>query len=846
MNRIRTVPLVVLSLLLLAQPARAEVRLPRIFSQGMILQRDRPVPVWGWAPPGSKVTVSFAGQNRTATAKADGSWAVSLDPLSASADGRELTAAVAGEASAAVTIKDVLVGDVWFTAGQSNMMMGLGSATGGAEALKRIESCPHLRVAGIPDRNPPPTEPLADLDKPVTWGRPAAGYSAVSGMFAEKLYRHLGGKVPIGMITAVEIVPAESWVDAGTLAAAPELEHLLKSPLGPSKCFNGIIAPLGPLALRGVLYYQGEYNGGRGAEYRALLPALIRSWRRSFAQPDLPFLFVQLPGFHEHRAGKDAKLDMDTATLTGLHDPGGRHGFTELREAQLLTWQSVPRTGMAITIDVGDAWDIHPANKEPVADRLLLQARAVAYGETLVASGPVPRAVQFGGSEVVVQFDHCGGGLVGRGADGAVLGFDLAGADRRFHPARARIDGDRVVVSSAAVPVPAMVHYAWAGYPQCTLFNREGLPATPFRGFDSSRLPLAGETRFTFRNPSFEQAAATPQAAAEWGAQGEPLRTEDKASDGSAAILLRGAGAGAKQEKIAVGAGYAWNSDPLREQALRPGCVIGYAVDIAAGPGEGPATGYMRLCQDPTAGGHEAWGIPLISTAGETFARRHVAHRLSAERVLPGDTVGTLFANHDGKRPVYLDHLSELTVLRPLLALDDATTIDLGTVGPGEPAAAKPRALVNAQPRTLPQRLRDDDQIDQVATAVYGMAGVVANGWRHLQVLRDKSDHVGAILIGKDAEEFEFVSEHLGSTPRQLRLIGSDGQPGLLGGPTPESEPLVVRFVGADRPGAHTATLRIVTQAANLGVLSSMLPDEPPVNLYYVDVPVTVRVADKR
>ncbi len=833
-NMFRTVFMLVL--IVSCAATFADVRLPNIFSDGMVLQRDMPVPVWGWGQDGEKVSVEFNGQSKS-TAVKDGRWRVDLDPMPACATAQVLTV----KGSNTVQIKDVLVGDVWFTAGQSNMMMGLGSAAGGAEALKRIEECPNLRAAIVPSQNPPPTEPLADISKPVAWSRPTSGYSAVSGMFAEKLYRHMGGKVPVGMITAVEIVPAESWVDAATLSAAPELQHLLKSPLGPSKCFNCIIAPLGPFALRGVLYYQGEYNGGRGAEYRSLLPALIRSWRKSFAQPDLPFLFVQLPGFQEHRAGKDVRMDMDSKTLAGLHKGGERHAFIEVREAQLLTWRSVPRTGMAITIDVGDAWDIHPANKEPVADRLLLQAREVAYGEKLVASGPVPCDVKFGKGDVEVRFDYVGSGLVGRGPGGAVLGFDLAGSDLRFHPAQARIEGDRVIVSCPEVPVPSMLHYAWAGYPQCTLFNREGLPATPFRSCEPSRLPMVGETHFEFRNQSFEQPGATPQAASEWGAQGEPLREEEKASDGKAAVLLNGKHAGVKQEKIAVGAGYAWNSDPLREQALRPGCVIGYAVDIAAGPGDGVATGYMRLCQDPSAGGSQAWGIPLISTAGETFARRHVAHRLSGEQIQPGDTVGALFANHDGKRPVYLDNFSELTVLRPLLKLDHSP-IDLGKVGPGATAASKQRSITNGQARTLPQQLRDGDAPSQVATILYGLAGAAPNGWRHLQVLSEPADHVGAIIIGKDAGKFEFVSDHCVDSRRKLKLVGDDGQPGLLGGQNPEAERFSVRFLGSDKTGEYQAAIRVVTQAGNVGFLSQAGNGEPPVNLYYLDIPVTVKV----
>jgi hypothetical protein len=533
---------------------------------------------------------------------------------------------------------------------------------------------------------------------------------------------------------------------------------------------------------------------------------------------------------------------MDARALAALHQEGGRHGFIGVREAQFITWISVPRTGMAVTLDVGDAWDIHPTNKEPVADRLLLQARKVAYGEKLVAAGPVPVAAQFRNSDVVVRFDNVGGGLVSKAKDGALEGFDLAGPDRKFHPAQATIKGDTVVVSSPKVPVPAMLHYAWAGYPLCTLYNKEGLPATPFRYYEPKRLPMADGTSFQFRNGSFEQAGAEPKLPAEWSVQGEAFRQSDKTSDGKAAMLLGGKHTGVKQDNIATGLGYAWNSDPLPEHAVRPGCVAGYSVDIAAGTGEGHATGYMRLCQDSTAGGSQAWGIPLISTAGEKFARRHVAHQFSSEQVVSGNPAGTLFLNHDGKRPVYLDNLSAVTVLRPTLKLSDGIAIDLGTAGPGRQAESKPREIANGQMRTMPRLLNDGESAAAVATILYGLAGAANNGWNHLQVMTEPTNHVGAVLIGPSAERFEFVSRHQGATPRELKLIGLDGQPGLAGGQSPESEPLIVRFLGAEKPGQYAAIVRIVTQAGNVGTLSFARPGEPPFNLYYVDIPVRIKV----
>ena len=420
LNPNRRTPLVitVLALCLSASLARAEVRVAKIFSDHMVLQRDRPAPIWGWTAPGEAVTVAFAGQTKRATADAQGRWRVTLDPLAANSTGRDLTVAAEGATPQRVTIQDVLVGEVWFTAGQSNMMMGLAGATGGADGLKRLEACPHSARRQSPGPGIAGAEPQLDLKQPVSWTRPHGGYSAVSGFFAEKLYRHLGGAVPVGMITAVAIVPAEAWVDAQSLTDSPALKHLLKSPLNmTSKWFNGIIAPLGPLALRGVLYYQGEYNGGRGAEFQVLFPALIQSWRTSLEQPNLPFLFVQLPGFIEHRAEQDRQLDMDAATLAALHQPTLSGVWTDMREAQLNVWRSVPHTGMAVTIDVGEPYDIHPKQKEPVAERLLLSARQVAYGENVEGSSPVPARVEVDDDRFRVTFEHVGGGLVAKGAN---------------------------------------------------------------------------------------------------------------------------------------------------------------------------------------------------------------------------------------------------------------------------------------------------------------------------------------------------------------------------------------------------------------------------------------------
>jgi sialate O-acetylesterase len=706
LNSTRPRPLLVilLALCLSASLARAEVRVAKIFSDHMVLQRDRPAPVWGWAAPGQAVTVTFAGQSKRATADAQGRWRVTLDPLPANATGRDLTVTAEGATHQQVTIRDVLVGEVWFTAGQSNMMMGLAGATGGAEGLKRLEACPHLRVANIPGQQSQAPEPQLDLKQPVSWAKPHGGYSAVSGFFAEKLYRHLGGDVPVGMITAVAIVPAEAWVDAPSLTDSPALKHLLKSPLNmTSKWFNGIIAPLGPLALRGVLYYQGEYNGGRGAEFQVLFPALIQSWRNSLEQPNLPFLFVQLPGFIEHRAEQDRQLDMDAATLAALHQPTLAGVWTDLREAQWNVWRSVPHTGMAVTIDVGEPYDIHPKQKEPVAERLLLSARQVAYGEDVVGSSPVPARVEVDGDRFRVTFEHVGAGLVAKGGSsagfdpagqppgvtagarqtvgGTVDGFDIAGQDLVLRPAQARIEGDRqVVVWHPEVKRPTMLHYAWGGFPRCSLYNSSGLPATPFRHQVRDRIHAADTARFAFRNRSFEEGPPDkPETAADWVLANGAVRTRERASDGEWSLKLPAKEAGASQNDIARGFGGVWNCDPLLPLAVRPGCVAAYSVDMAVTGGK-PLSAYMRLCQNANASGYQFWGgVPLPRTASATFVRRQIAAVFAPVFDLSGpDTAGGLFSHQNhAEGAVFLDNFSEVTLLRPLLTVSDTGPVTL-------------------------------------------------------------------------------------------------------------------------------------------------------------------------
>ncbi len=277
-----------------------------------------------------------------------------------------------------------------------------------------------------------------------------------------------------------------AWAAGASLPPPPTA---VADPRGatPGRLYNAMIHPLVPFAIRGAIWYQGEANVGAPVLYRKLFPALIRGWREAWGEGDFPFLFVQLAAF--------TKPD-DEPVMTS--------GWAELREAQAMTL-ALPKTAMALAIDTGDATDIHPKNKEEVGRRLLLAARAVAYGEDLVYSGPIYKSMAVESNRALVAFDHVGGGLVAHG--GELKRFEIAGADGRFVWAQAKIEGPRVAVWSPEVEKPAAVRYAWAANPEgCNLYNAEGLPASPFRTSDAQAMPLPRTTQIYHCRP----AAAVP------------------------------------------------------------------------------------------------------------------------------------------------------------------------------------------------------------------------------------------------------------------------------------------------------------------------------------------------
>lgn len=474
MRRTAPLTLAALSLALVSlAPARLEaaVKLPSIFADHMVLQRDVPITVWGTADPGEAITVKIGDASATGAAGPDGRFAVELRPLPA---GGPHTLVVN-----AVEVKDVLVGEVWVCSGQSNMEWPVAASK---DPEKEIAAADFPRLRHFAVKKAIASEPRADVEGAWAVASPATAgsFTAVGFFFGRELLKDLD--VPIGLVhTSWGGTPAEAWTSRETLAADPALKPLLdrwdaavaadakkgESPHRASGLFNAMLAPLTRYAIRGAIWYQGESNASRAFQYRTLFPAMIRDWRRSFSRGDFPFLFVQLANF-----------------TPALPDPA-ESDWAELREAQTMTL-ALPNTAMAVTIDIGDAKDIHPRNKQEVGRRLALAALAMTYGKKVPFSGPLYQSMAVEGDAIRVRFAHADGGLGARDG-GAARGFAIAGPDKKFVWAdEAKIDGASVVVRSAKVAQPVAVRYAWANNPEdANLVNAgSGLPASPFRSDD--------------------------------------------------------------------------------------------------------------------------------------------------------------------------------------------------------------------------------------------------------------------------------------------------------------------------------------------------------------------------
>jgi sialate O-acetylesterase len=473
---------------------RADFQLPALFSDNMVLQRNVSVPVWGWADDGEVITVAFRGQKVTTTTQ-NGKWSVRLRRLKA---GGPDTLTVSSPAHA-VEFKNVMVGEVWLASGQSNMEWPV-TQSDQPQATAASATNSQLRFFMVPNVKAEAPTTRVNASWKVSSPDMIGGYSAVAYHFARDL--QAARKVPIGIIQSDwGGSPAEVWMNRESLeinsryqseildanaeawkrhqqalidfekekavAASKGEEFKKQQPRfgwRPTELYNGMIAPLIPYAISGAIWYQGESNAGRAEQYRTLFVDMIRNWRRDWGQGDFTFLAVQLAPFMK------------------IQDQPQESAWAELREAQWLATKNLPNVGMAVITDVGDPADIHPRKKQPVGSRLALAARGIAYGEKIEFSGPLYRSMKAEGGKIVLSFDHVGKGLEAR--DGALKGFAICGEDKKFVWAKAEIAGDTVVVSSPEVPKPVAVRYGWADCPVVNLWNKDGLPASPFRTDD--------------------------------------------------------------------------------------------------------------------------------------------------------------------------------------------------------------------------------------------------------------------------------------------------------------------------------------------------------------------------
>ena len=466
--------------------AQAELKVSTVFSDHMVIQQNMPIRVWGWADPGTTVEVGMSDRRRAAAAKviagSDGKWMASLAAQKAEGKTWELMVK-AGKKT--IELKDILLGEVWICSGQSNMEWSVQQSANPKEEIAAANH-PQIRMFNVP-KHIKQNEPQKDA-QPASWQicspQTIARFSAVGYYFGRELNKEL--KVPIGLVGAnwggTRIEP---WTPPVGFKTVPELKDYVegleqkKYKGGATQIYNGMVAGLTPLSARGAIWYQGESNARDGLRYEHLKYALVKGWREVFQNKELSFYWVQLADWARGHTGKPE---------------GG--GWGPVREGQRRAL-ALEKTGMAVIMDIGDAKDIHPKNKQDVGKRLALQALARDYGRGIVYSGPLYKSHKIEGSKVIVSFDHVGSGFMTATKSGThrmgplkktetkeLLSFSVRDDSGKWHFAKAVIEGKTVVVSSNTVKKPTAVRYAYDSDPDVNFYNKEGLPASPFSTAD--------------------------------------------------------------------------------------------------------------------------------------------------------------------------------------------------------------------------------------------------------------------------------------------------------------------------------------------------------------------------
>ena len=484
----------------------ADVKLPSIFSDNMVLQQQLDNKVWGWADAGEEVTVKFAGNEYKTKANDKGDWSLKLKAMKY---GGPYELSVAGKNS--ITFKDVLVGEVWVCSGQSNMGWTVNNSVD-PDLEKLMAKYPNIRLLKIPLVGT--QEPQKDFNgswmkcTPETIGN----FTAVGYFFGRNV--HLATDIPVGLINdAWGGSACEAWINRDLLKADSKYKVLMdrwekteatwnekdakekyekaiadwkvktakakeagkpaprkpryRNPLTgqhrPANLYNGMIKPIIGYGIRGAIWYQGESNAGRAYQYRELFPLMIDSWRDEWGIGNFPFYWVQLADFMNENQNPE------------------NSSWAELREAQTMTMDKLPNTGEAVIIDIGEGKDIHPKNKQGVGARLARWALAKDYGIKIPYQSPRYKSMKVDGNKIVLEIDHVVSSLNTFDVN-ELRGFTIAGADKKFVNAQAKFSGkNKIVVWADSIKEPASVRYAWANNPICNVYSKEGLPLTPFR-----------------------------------------------------------------------------------------------------------------------------------------------------------------------------------------------------------------------------------------------------------------------------------------------------------------------------------------------------------------------------